>query len=965
MSKEYSGTTMAASGSGLRGTAWLQNDIYGSEEHNDTVGQVASGSGRIGSPLNQRSTRGAHGASIALNRSQRRRDNPSASPIRGIFTPAPPAPLSGTAPLQFTENLFTMDEEHFGAWVKSKSPPDCVRKAIDDEPMSGSEFKVQVVIDDKLHPNAVEHLMDIWPGVTRKFCGKLLVGIEKILKIEKEREAGSKLMSARDLAAITFMALPAGRAEGGKLEHDQLKHYFLTIISKIDELQEFQAYAEGLRWFMQDPDPDRAMRMIRKSFNPRERQLDRHLGSKLLESASKPYLTQIVGKELHLFEGRVSGLLTLVELADSMTRLTMHRMGSLLEIMFQSTKTSVIKYSDLEKTYNKYVEARTTLQRMDIHMPSEVNCYLLQQMVQVLANRREMQVTLGIPMAQLTVDGFGQPEEMEAIICDTITEINNSPGKYKDPQVVQNKRPGSANPVAQLTFPAPRPVDQFVCVPHRESSLGDEKCVKQNCKRQHITPTRVCTHKLYKQYGRCPGYFKHCKATHPFTKEHVDKWGTKSAAYDAMLRAIRENPSLATPIVDTSEVGTINIMEGPRASRGRNRPQRGFALITKAVQDADEELFIKDAVPQEELMAALEDEDFSEDTNATDGSEPIPNPNPLEEWVIDDIVEEIGGTEPITVEPTQLEIAQEEEQTLEGQVRWDSQDEEYEPDYEEESSEYEEAPDSPDRLRIRYANLEHKTIERAGRAYYTTTTIQGKEMVVPRLMFDNGACRHMWGRDMVESGLVHNIREVEPHKVDTASHQIALSMMGDVSIGNHVLMAGYLNPYMGLSLVAQGLMSKHEGWAFDQQDGSMLVETPIDEFEAEMHGALAFWPNYDIIQELHRVQDKVMATVSHQEQEEQSYKGLTPIDFNTSDGSESTDEYELSMGAEAPSNDPHTGGNTETDEEIISEDNRVAAYIQSLRVALPSTADPDSRLMAVYQDALMYNDSDQLRGVRE
>ena len=158
---------MAASGSGLRGTAWLQNDIYGSEEHNDTVGQVASGSGRIGSPLNQRSTRGAHGASIALNRSQRRRDNPPTSPIRGIFTPAPPAPLSGTAPLQFTENLFTMDEEHFGAWVKSKSPPDCVGKEIDDEPMSGSEFKVQVVIDDKLHPNAVEHLMDIWPGVTQ------------------------------------------------------------------------------------------------------------------------------------------------------------------------------------------------------------------------------------------------------------------------------------------------------------------------------------------------------------------------------------------------------------------------------------------------------------------------------------------------------------------------------------------------------------------------------------------------------------------------------------------------------------------------------------------------------------------------------------------------------------------------------------------------------------------------------
>ncbi len=38
----------------------------------------------------------------------------------------------------------------------------------------------------------------------------------------------------------------------------------------------------------------------------------------------------------------------------------MHRMSSLLEVMFQSTKTSVTKYSDLEKTYNKYAEARTT-----------------------------------------------------------------------------------------------------------------------------------------------------------------------------------------------------------------------------------------------------------------------------------------------------------------------------------------------------------------------------------------------------------------------------------------------------------------------------------------------------------------------------------------------------------------------------------------------------------------------------
>ena len=36
----------------------------------------------------------------------------------------------------------------------------------------------------------------------------------------------------------------------------------------------------------------------------------------------------IASKELHLHEGRASGLLTLVELADSMTKLTMHRMST-------------------------------------------------------------------------------------------------------------------------------------------------------------------------------------------------------------------------------------------------------------------------------------------------------------------------------------------------------------------------------------------------------------------------------------------------------------------------------------------------------------------------------------------------------------------------------------------------------------------------------------------------------------
>ena len=35
------------------------------------------------------------------------------------------------------------------------------------------------------------------------------------------------------------------------------QHYYLSIISRIDEMQEFHDYAEGLQWFMEtNPDPE-------------------------------------------------------------------------------------------------------------------------------------------------------------------------------------------------------------------------------------------------------------------------------------------------------------------------------------------------------------------------------------------------------------------------------------------------------------------------------------------------------------------------------------------------------------------------------------------------------------------------------------------------------------------------------------------------------------------------------------
>ena len=51
--------------------------------------------------------------------------------------------------------------------------------ALEDEPMSGAEFKMHTTDGDKIHTSATNHLMELWPGVSRKFCGKLMITIER------------------------------------------------------------------------------------------------------------------------------------------------------------------------------------------------------------------------------------------------------------------------------------------------------------------------------------------------------------------------------------------------------------------------------------------------------------------------------------------------------------------------------------------------------------------------------------------------------------------------------------------------------------------------------------------------------------------------------------------------------------------------------------------------------------------
>ena len=157
-----------------------------------------------------------------------------------------------------------------------------------------------------------------------------------------------------------------------------------------------------------------------------------------------------------------------------------------------------------------------------------------------------------------------------------------------------------------------------------------------------------------------------------------------------MLKAVQANPSLAVPVIDHSDVGPINMVEGHRATRGQSRPQRGFALVAESVQEADDD-FIKTAIPVEELRAALEDEDFSEETPTTEGSEPDPDPSPIEEWVMHEPSDGALHQYPVTPgwepEPTKAN---------EEQLEWTEQDEDYIPDTVGDTTESEEEPDSPD-----------------------------------------------------------------------------------------------------------------------------------------------------------------------------------------------------------------------------------------------------------------------------
>ena len=795
-------------------------------------------------------------------RQERDKRDKSMDRVAGLLGALPRPRHSAGHHTQPDKNLFEHDEIEFAQWILGMEPAEEIVNQLRREPISGPLWKELVTNGaGQLRETAAQDIQSLWPNATRYFIIRLMSESRNhLVQLQQQAEA-EKGLHTREVMAIHFPPMPTAAGADDRLTHEQLKAYKSSLIAKLQDIPGAETYAQHMEEQFDHPDQDRAQLFLQVC-SKTCRQVDVHLAAKLMEAAGQTFMHNIIMEDGHRFGTLHSGLCIISSIAKSLTSMTAHRVGALLKQYFSPLTTQVSDYKDLQPTYNKFIEAKGTLSKLGVDMPLQVEAFLLQEMAGILAGRQQMNLILGIPMAQLIQDGFNNPVEMNKLIQRTIHEINNSPGKY----VYTPRRPPPRAPVpGQLALPAPtkgvhpvQPVDRKarMCVSRREASWSNQDCVRQpgtalgQCPNIHFDTKgiQVCTDPKYKEYGRCLNYFTTCQHKHPWTEEHKKKHGSISVAWSKLCDT--KNPAKAHPVIN-SEISRSNIMARPRSSRstkGKTRAERGFVLVAEAKAAADAE-FIKESVPEEELFAALEDEDLEQDYE--DDQDEDPDPDPIEE-IMAPVEQEQDDDEEEMAEAT--ELLAEMQQVLE------DGDQDYEDDQDTSSDTVtEEEPDSPDREAIRYALLEEDAMAKVGEV--ETMIIAGVEerMTVPRLMFDDGTFNHMWGTDMVRAGMVYNIRDIPTKHVGAAGGGMQLTQMGDVTLDGYDFLGGHINPHMGLSLLSEGKLSKYEGWGFQNMDGQLHVDTNLgDQFKAEMHGNLGFWPQeviMETIQGLHHTGD--------------------------------------------------------------------------------------------------------------
>ena len=723
--------------------------------------------------------------------------------------------------------------------------------------------------------------------------------------------ASQNLLSLKDLYSIRVPEPPEGNGLGGRISAEQVKSYIEALSAVFNMID--KEYSDRLLATLKSPTLE-VLAICLQDMTAKSMQLDQLVGKTFMLKPLEKTMASIIAFKQHTDgEGRYSGLRIVQAMCAATTQLTGARLGELLKSVFKPLTDVPGEIQQLEPNYKKHSEALTALESLDIDLHPVIRCFLLQQMTSKLATKQEHQLILGIPMAGIVKDGFEDLGAMTAILESAITEANNDP-KSSKPGVRPSRDRRIQQQIAAINAGAV-PEDNRVCVNNRESSVNGYKCAKgADCRRKHVCSGKVCTKPEYAIYARCPDYYGTCEDTHPFHEAAKNKFGAPPIAWQALVDTLpkkggkggkggkgkaypmmpvldSESDSERTITEDASSPGGDNIFEISSSDEEDNSGTKAAYLSSFDVadgflqsepyvetpethwdgvvstilggEDEDEapkgmatapepahldpnasamsklelEVFLGREISEGEMAAARLDasikviEDRESGKAQESGSATSNTPSSMTIGSADSFTATEGSDSDHSAEFSGTGSA---EKHSEAKIQISKPAEDTEP-AEVRCEEYEKSI-------MKTLEQEAKS---SGNAVFSVA--QG----IPVIMFDSGAWRHIWGTDLVNSGMVYDVEDLkEPVDVDTAAGPITLEKLGTIQLRG-IEFKGYLNPNMKISLISEGELFTNDGWEITGKDGGKIATPPTSLHDlpvfAEMVGKLAFWPHQDVV----------------------------------------------------------------------------------------------------------------------
>jgi hypothetical protein len=432
---------------------------------------------------------------------------------------------------------------------------------------------------------------------------------------------------------------------------------------------------------------------------------------------------------------------------------------------------------------------------------------------------------------------------------------------------------------------------------------GYECVLGAECKRRHVCSGKVCTKPEYATYARCPDYYGTCEDTHPFHEAAKNKFGAPPNAWQALVDTLPKKGGKGgkggkgkaypmMPVLDNESDSERTITEDASGDEEDNSGTKAAYMSSFDVRDAflHSEPYVE--TPETHWDGAVnvilgdEDEDDAPMGMAT-APEPAhldPNASDMSRLELEVFLgREISEGEMAAARldasikviedresgkakdsrsaasstPSSMTIGSADSFTATEGSDSDHSAEFSGTDSAEKHSEAKIQTPKPaettEPAEVRCEEYEKsimKTLEQeaksSGNAVFSVA--QG----LPVIMFDSGAWRHIWGTDLVNSGMVYDVEDLkEPVDVDTAAGPITLEKLGTVQLRG-IEFKGYLNPNMRISLISEGELFTNDGWVITGKDGSKIATPPTSLHDlpvfAEMVGKLAFWPHQDVVE---------------------------------------------------------------------------------------------------------------------